>query len=102
MSKITDEQKKRLVTIANTNILVGMLHATITQGDYLSSRELKGRQKQDYTTFKNIGNRILKNWENQSKEGNDLAQEMSDDIHNALYDLREKTVKAYIKYVENE
>ena len=102
MSKITEQQKQRLVTIANTNILVGMIHATITQGDYLSGRELRGKQKQDYTTFMNIGNRILKNWKNQSNEGNDLAQDMCDDIHDGLYDLRQKTVKAYIKHVENE
>jgi len=101
MSEITQTQKERIVTIANTNILVGMLHATITQGQYLSTRELKGRQKQDYTTFMNIANRIVKNWKIQSDEGVDLAEEMSDDIHDGLYDLREKTVKAYIKHVEN-
>ena len=96
--ELTKEQISKIVTIANTNLLVGLIQATETQMDYLSSREFKGTTKHQFKIFRNLSTKFVDTWRNDTPASSQESDKISEEIHELLYKSREAMVKRYIDF----
>ena len=98
MTKLTKEQRATIITIANSNLLVGLIQATETQMDYLSSREYKGKTKYQFNIFRNLSTKFVNTWRNDSPISSKESDKISEEIHELLYVMREALVKRYVDF----
>ena len=93
--ELTKEQRAVIITIANSNLLVGLVGATQAQAEFMSTRELMGKKKQDYIRLMRAFDVIKKGWAIESPMSLTEADKISDQIHDILFDFRAKMVKTY-------
>ena len=96
--ELTKEQRAVIITIANSNLLVGMIGATQAQAEFMGTREFKGKKKQDYVRLMNAFNVIKKGWAIESPISLNEADKISDEIHDLLFEFRTRMVKTYCDY----
>jgi len=101
MNELTEQQRKQVVQIANVNLLVGLVHSCIDQQTFIETSQMRNKMKHDYKLFVNAGERLIREWS--KHEGMlEQAEQISDVMHNVLFDVRAKMVKEYTKYVLSE
>lgn len=95
---LTKEQRATIITIANGNLLVGLIQATETQQDFLSSREFTGTAKHEFNIFRNLSTKFVNTWRKDNPISSSESDKISEEIHELLYDMREAMVKRYIDF----
>lgn len=98
--ELTEEVRKEIILVANTNLLVGLSQAVNDQILFIEKSGFKGKRKQDFQIFINASNKLIKSMTNiGNDEENDEALKISDEIHDLLFNMRARIVKEYTNKV---
>lgn len=96
--ELNTEQRRKILNVANTNLLCGIIEALNAQLDYLSSREFEGQQKYEFTKLRNASNACVRSWNTESKDAVKESTMISTEILDIIYTMRAKMVKRYTDF----